>query len=293
MARTDVRACVLGCSNADGIPFRASPGRRACDRCAEYLADVVDNIRQVYAALTEVDELIPGGNGAGSGARTVPGPRSPAVDAILVHTDPRSVTAVHASPAALAAVAGWARTVREDLSLDTPPDRMLGTVPAGRITMERELGTLRFNWDWVLDQPWLEGFAAEMGAVLEALRIVGRMTPRVLQVGTCPMLILAVHTDGDPIYLDCGARLRVRVGDVEIRCRNCGAVWPRSTWHQLGDPWTDYAALSGDLSVPVGTLRRWCVEDGWETKRTGGRYLVVRAAALASAQRRGRWTPAA
>ncbi|MEC3977883.1 hypothetical protein [Amycolatopsis sp. H20-H5] len=275
-----VRSCLLRCKSANGLPYRAAPGRYACDQCTERLAQILAELVTTYTDMTEVDELVPGGGPDNPGGRQAPGPRSPAVDALLVHTDPRSVTDSGASPAALASIAGWARIVREEQTVDVEPEKMLGTVPTGRVTMAREAQTLRFNWHWIMAQPWLDDFADELRQVLNALRTVRRLNVPTLRVGTCP----AVADDG----FKCGASLSVRVDAVLIRCRGCGAHWPQSRWHELGDARADYAQLSEDLGVPVGSLYRWAGEDGWTISGTRARRLVNRADALASyARRRG------
>lgn len=282
----DVRACMLGCSNADGYPYPAAPGLLVCHRCSDKLRLVLDHIEQTYAAVTAVDELIPGGHG-NTGIRRPPGPRSPAVDGILVHTDTRS--AWDGQPAALAEVAGYARLVREDRSIDVPPDRMLATVPAGRVTMARELETLRFHWDWIMGQEWVDEFAAQMRAVLQALRTIQDRQPGTVRIGKCAVTV-AVLTLANGLDLDfpCGATLRVKPADDEIRCPNCHTIWPRNRWHELGDDVMDFARLSVSLNVPVGTLRRWAMEDAWVRAGTRGRPLLrVEDARASYARRRG------
>lgn len=272
----NIHACVLGCTNPEGVPYRAAPGQLACHTCADRLRAVLDELGQLYADLTMIDELIPGGHG-GDGLRSVPGPRSPAVDAILVHTDVRSRPDGPLLPA-LAIVEQWTREVREEHA---------AAVPAGRVSMARELSTLRFHWDWIMGQGWLPDFADEMRRVLHSLRLAGRMTVPTLTIGRCPVVIIAVPlADGGMLDLSCGATLRVRPGDEEIRCRNCGSVWPRSRWRELGDQWIDYARLAAELAVPVGTLRRWCSEDSWRTEGTKRRRLVSRLDAHDSYTRR-------
>lgn len=281
------RSCVLGCHDADGVPHRASPGLLVCPTCSEKLRAVLDDLERTFRELSDVDELIPSGSPDKVGVRTVPGPRSPAVDALLVHLDPRSVTGPNEPPAALASIAEFARSVREDRSLDVPREQLRATVPAGRITMRRECATLRFNWDWIMAQDWAADFAGEIRRVLNSLRAVRREFPPVLRIGKCKVPAVAFELpDGSKLTLDCGAPLRVLATADEIRCRNCRTVWTRDEWHELGSPWADYASLSEDLGVPVGTLRRWAHEDGWERTTRPGRSLVHRADALGSYARR-------
>jgi hypothetical protein len=270
-----IRPCILGCRNPENIPYRAAPGRMVCDRCTDKLAATLTAIATTYAQLQTVAELTPGGHGH-TGTRRPPGPRSPAVDGLIVHGDPRSTW--DGQPAALATVESWARMVREERA---------AAAPAGRVTMRRELDTLRFHWDWLLGQPWVDEFAGEMRRVLAALKAAGRLTPPALRIGTCPAVLTILHFSGGRVIdFLCGATLRVRVGDTDIRCRNCGTIWPRSRWRdELGDRWADYASLSADLGVKVDTLRYWCSKDQWAVSGGPRRRLVSRADALTSFER--------
>jgi hypothetical protein len=269
------RPCVFGCRDRQGVLNPAAPGHHTCTRCADKLAAVLAAIASTYAQLQTVAELTPGGRGH-TGTRRPPGPRSPAVDGLIVHGDARSKW--DGQFGALATVESWARMVREERG---------SAAPAGRVTMRRELDTLRFHWDWLLGQPWVDEFAGEMRRVLAALKAAGRLTPPVLRIGACSVVVLIVGLpNGTTVDLACGATLRVRVGDTDVRCRNCRTIWPRSRWRdELGDRWADYASLSTDLDVPVGTLWRWCSEDGWAVSGTRGRRLVSRTDALTSFER--------
>ncbi|HKS46336.1 MAG TPA: hypothetical protein VJT49_14745 [Amycolatopsis sp.] len=286
---TDVRACILGCRNASGLPFRAAPGRMCCHRCGEKLRDLLDTIAGTYARLTGIDELIPG-HGDTAGGRRPPGPRSPAVDSLLVHTDVRSKW--DGRPAALATIESYARMIREERSIDTPPGQMLATVPDRRVTMQREMATITFHFDWLLAQPWLDEFAAEMRDLLVALWFADRTATPVLRIGPCPTVVdYEVDERGELAPIRCGATLRMRADAEEIRCRSCDAVWPRSRWHELGDEWTDYAFLAAELDVPVATLRWWCQVDGWRKRpspSSAKRVLVCRVDALKSYSERRR-----
>ncbi|GAA1030772.1 MULTISPECIES: hypothetical protein [Amycolatopsis] len=279
------RPCALPIHTRDGervCPRRAAPGTLVCPPCSEQLRGVLSKLALTYRAVTELDELIPGGRG-GDGVRRVPGPRSPAVDAILAHTDPRS-----RDDSALAVVESWARWVRAERSIDVEPAKMLATVPAGRVTMARELDTLRFHWDWIMASPEVPWFAEAMRSVAQALRQVRGELDRVTRVGKCPTPVVVIpRADGD-IHLPCGASLRVRPGATKIVCRNCETEWGRDRWNELGDARADYASFSEQFDVPVGTLRRWAHKDSWDRAGTRGRPLWLRAEVFASyVKRRG------
>jgi hypothetical protein len=252
----------------------------ACHHCNERLMQTLGDLADHYVTLQVADELIP----HGTGERGSPGfgPRSPAVDALLVHGDVRTRWTSENGYGALAAVEEWARRIREETSLDTPPRQMVNTVPAGRVTMARELATIRFHWDWVMRQDWLDAFAGNMRDALHSLVMAGRLTERVMRVGPCPTKI--DEFEGRPIT--CDMPLFVRANAEEIHCKTCDTHWPRSRWRELGDPWTDYASLAAEFGVAVGTLWRWASEDGWHLGGTRGRRLVFRLDALTSYEKR-------
>lgn len=280
---TATRACVFDHTDRDGKQIHAAPGLLVCHTCSEKIRRDVDELELLYQGATDVDELTPAGSPDNVGSRAVAGPRSPAVDALLVHSDPRSVTPPGAPPAALAAIAGWARLIREDTTVDTPPEKLRGTIPLGRVTMVRELATIRWHWDWLMAYPGVTGFAQEVRGVINALEMVRRMDAPTLRIGRCAVVVVSVPLpDGAYLDLECGALLRVRTDATEIKCRNCGTVWPRAKWRELGTPWADYAHLSAELGVPVGTLWRWASKDSWTVGGTRARRLVLRADALNS-----------
>lgn len=100
---SDALLCVLGCRSTENVAYRAVPGTFACNRCASWLYDLLTELVAAYGLLSEVDELIPHGDDSAARVQRSSGPRSPAVDAMLVHTDPRS--AGNDQPAALASTA--------------------------------------------------------------------------------------------------------------------------------------------------------------------------------------------
>lgn len=94
------------------------------------------------------------------------GPRSPANDAAIVHTDPRSGTEVitdargevKAEYGALGVVSSWASVVVEGRNVKPSPSAFL------------DIGLLRRNHDWVVRQAWVDEYARELKFVHAAVR---------------------------------------------------------------------------------------------------------------------------
>lgn len=275
----DIRPCVLLRN-----PHQAAPRWTVCYPCADHLNNTLTQLAKTYDELLDIDEITPGGSGDNTSvSRPVPGPRSPAVDSLLAHSDPRSAVG---NRSALATVFGWAHLIRADRSVDTPRDQMLATVPKGRITMGREIATIRLHWDWLMGTDMVPAFEHDIVSVLTALRLVRRLDAPVMRIGRCPTVARVHLADSRTVDLPCDAELRVRTDADAIRCRTCGSVWPRARWHELGDGLTDYARLADELDVKVGTLWRWASEDGWTVIGGRGRRLVVRVEAMDSYRKR-------
>lgn len=200
------------------------------------------------------------------------------MDVLLAHSDVRTRWTSELGYGALAVVESWARMLREELG---------AAAPVGRATFSREVATIRFHWDHLLRAPWLDEFAREVQEVTRSLTYAGRLTERIMRIGPCPATLEVERAETHETYdIPCGAMLRVRADATEIKCRNCGAVWPRSRWDEIGDRWADYATLAEDFAVAVGTLWRWASEDGWRKEKRQGRLLVHRDDAEASRDRR-------
>lgn len=250
----------------------AAPGIRACDPCDEHLIGTLRQIQREYAAMADDDELAPAPTRTDVATRhRAPGSRPPAGVNLFTHRDARTTWTPGGGYGTLAAISSWARNIREERDI---------LPPLGPLTLERELGTIRYHWTWLLAQPWLLDFAEEIQDIARSLVPAG-MRPKVWRIERCPANV-GTYRAPEP----CGAPLRVQTGQDVIHCGQCKTVWAKENWTQLGDPWTDYATLSEDLNVPVGTLWRWCHDDAWRTSGTRARRLVHRQDAIASYERR-------
>ncbi|MFI9381219.1 hypothetical protein [Kutzneria sp. NPDC052558] len=308
-------ACVLGCRAASGRPYPAQAGYLTCDPCALELRATLRELVELYA-LTE-DAAVPGAADVGVRTSSGYGPRSPAVDAVVALTDPRSATEDGEPVGVLGVLSTWADTVRADTGVRpalTEAERrdgallvnwldwvgaqpwagavlsqlgalrteVSGTLGLGQRTVSGEVSLL-VNWlDWITRQPWVADLAAEVTSLHRQMRAALGLLDKFLPVGQCPVDTGRGRT--------CGAALRVRVGAARIVCRVCGTSWPRAKWDTLsvaqGTPLSDTAELSAWLGVPAGTLRRWRSEDKWTRHGDKARPLYDRAEALASWSRR-------
>ena len=298
-----------------GRPYPAQAGYLTCDPCADELRANLRELVELYA-LTE-DAAVPGAAAGGLRAHSGYGPRSPAVDAVLALTDPRSASDDGEPVGVLAVLGTWADMVRADAGLrpelteaerrdaallvnwldwcNTQPwagavlpqlgalrTEVSGTLGLGRRTVSGEVNLLIRWLDWITRQQWVADLAAEVTSLHRSMRAALGLLDRFLPVGWCPVSTGHGRT--------CGAALRVRVGAERIVCRSCGTSWPREQWDALstaqGTPLSDTAELSAWLGVPTGTLRRWRSEDKWTRHGDKARPLYDRAEVLASWSRR-------
>lgn len=120
-----------------------------------------------------------------SGTSTAFGSKSPANDAVILHTDPRSATSDrNGNPAdelgALQVVSSWAQVVVEERQIN-PPSTAYLSIPL-----------LRANHQWVTRQPWVDEYADDLRAVHSAVRALAH-DPIPRSVGQC----IAVHPHGE------------------------------------------------------------------------------------------------
>lgn len=204
-------------------PRRATPGYLTCDRCAESIRECLQEIPTLYAALEDVEALLPvvapgGRRGPGFGSR------SPANDTTIVLTDPRTTwTAEQPYHNALTVLESWARMVREDVG-QKPPET--------RATVVSEAGLLVKRLDFITRQPWVDDMWKELREVRACLRdFNGVHKPR--KVGMCKVM---VERGGE--YVECGTPLWAPVDGDVIKCRGCKEEWDRRRWLLLGQTLT-------------------------------------------------------
>lgn len=185
-----------------------------CAGHASWLADTVADIPVAYALLALVEE--PGSGEPGVKVKRMDPPAPVRLDVVAM----RDRRTVHLEPGdpypVLYVVESWARLVREERHLAVP------TVPA---TMTSEANLLIVSLDWILAQPWVDDFAAEVRRAARCLHdALGEHAPR--PVGRCPV----VWDDGEcggPLYQD-------RYGFWRVTCGWCGAVWDEDELRRLG-----------------------------------------------------------
>jgi hypothetical protein len=176
-----------------------------CQRCRNRMTYDLAELLERYAALPDL--LMPGSGVPGP--RTKPTSRPPLRIDVCAHLDARGTDST------ILLLHSWARMVREERDLSAPE----------RVTVSGEVDLLTTHNDWVCDQPWIDDYAKEIRHELNLLRgLAGERGPA--RIGQCP----AVDEDGNR----CGATLRAPLyGDV-VKCRPCGATWPRESWMHLG-----------------------------------------------------------
>lgn len=153
------------------------------------------------------------------------GSRSPANDAVLVHTDPRSdvsdrkgfLTCGHQADddgdehakcnppevGALSVVASWSQVVVEERNVAPESNAYLS------------ISLLRRNHSWIIDQPWVDEYAEDLRRVHSAVRILAN-DPIPRSVGKCIRFNNNVECKGDVFELDDASG---------VKCSKCGDIY--------------------------------------------------------------------
>lgn len=143
-----------------------------------------------------------------SGTNTGFGSQSPANDAVIVHTDPRSDSSdrdgnMTGELGALGVVDRWAQVVVEERGVN-PPSTAYMAIPL-----------LRSNHQWVVSQPWVDEYADELRQVHAAVRALAN-DPIPRSVGRC----IAVHSHGE-----CHGQVYEMDDASGVRCAECRRVY--------------------------------------------------------------------
>jgi len=223
------QVCIRGCSRRrvldDGEvrreSRRAAAGSLLCEVCSDRLWSKLSDTVELFALLPAVVE--PGSVQSDGSRRTkADAPPVPFRPGVLDMTDGRLIhTGAYADRpltwnrrGAVGVLHGWARVVREDLSLSDPAE----------VTVTGESAFLRSRLDWVCRQPWVdEMFDEVMSLHSELAYLCGESKPH--PIGRCP-----ASTESGA----CGAPLFAPVFGLEIECRVCGTSWARDAWERLG-----------------------------------------------------------
>lgn len=184
-----------------------------CGRHWHHLADTLTQIEQLAALLPQV--LIPGPAGDGRSATRTGSPAPGSVD-VMALTDPHAGLFWRDDDDAIPNVPGalhsWCRLIGEELPPDEHRARPDGTLP----------GSLRFlrTWrHWIVQQPWIDDYAADLGLLHRALAVgVGEfMWPRPL--GRCPNCQAKIYPDPS--------------GADVVTCGRCRSSWSGVHWLRL------------------------------------------------------------
>jgi hypothetical protein len=164
---------------------------------------------RILRYLRELEEYIPTlslEKRIGGPERRSPGfsSQSPANDAVIMHTDPRSDYSdreghLAEELSALGVVSSWARVVVEERGVKPSPSSFL------------DIGLLRRNHDWICRQPWVDEYAGELRQVNTAVRAVAH-DPVPQWLGKCIKVDQHSECNGD-VYE------AIEIGGA--RCSNC------------------------------------------------------------------------
>lgn len=263
-------ACVVCASRGRSTPVESG---LVCAPCVVRVADHLDAIVRLAEAAT-CEPLA----GRGSG-RTVPASRPPIdVDGVDPALALVAIAPPPAEPVALLVVLeGWVRLVREERRMPPYGPWSAAAARTGRFglwdthgTLVAATGFLRAHHEWVVQQDWVDAYAAEVAACRRALaRWDDEREPRPTVVA-CP----TITVDGD-----CGQRLRLDA-DV-VTCRRCGRDWDAdqlvraalSDDYDPPDVWVDAEAAASAAGVHERTVRKWAARGIVAAK--AGRYRLL------------------
>ncbi|MGH3095491.1 MAG: hypothetical protein ACRDMV_05760 [Streptosporangiales bacterium] len=200
-----MNSCAI-CSTTDRM-IQAEPDAYACWRCSERLIRWLREVEACLLAMTAVPVV-----GGDDGRRTaVFESRSPANDDVISATDIRTGIDRHQPhPGAMAALTSWCAQVADER----------GMRGAREATPTALCGYLRGHNPWIIAQPWVDEYHAELAGVRSQVRSLAGFAPEP-PYGKCWVLF----TDGE-----CGGPLFWTDERDALRCGDCGRIY---TGHEL------------------------------------------------------------
>lgn len=163
-----------------------------------------DCSNRVLRHLRELEEYLPtlsllrGNQGMGEYSPPVFESKSPANDAVIVHTDPRS--GYDDGYGAVAVIASWSTLAAEERGF-TVDRYALG-----------QIAQLRANHSWITAQSWVDEYAGELRQVHSAVRALA-CDPVPKSVGRC----ISIDKRGD----ECGGKVFELDDASGVRCSKC------------------------------------------------------------------------
>lgn len=192
-----VHSCVV-CP--PGKQDKAEGGSLVCFSCSNRILRLLRELEEYLPTLTITKTVKDGGRGApGFGSQ------SPADDNVLHHTDWRSGWDALDGLGAVATIHSWAKAVREDRAYEPPR----------YVTLSTEIAALRNNHSWLICQPFVDEYAAELREVHSAVRAAAN-DPVPKSVGRC----ITVHTHGE-----CGGKVYELPDFSGVKCSTCNRIY--------------------------------------------------------------------
>ncbi|MGB8019625.1 MAG: hypothetical protein WCF04_00190 [Candidatus Nanopelagicales bacterium] len=187
--------------------------------CHGHSLAILDQLADLATWWARLDDVATPGSVDTAGARAARcDPPAPIRLEVVALRDRRTTARADGDPLPiLVIVEAWARAVREDRGLTA------STTPAA---LTEELTLLRIHHHWIVGQPWVDDYAAELRACHHQLAtIVGEHGPAT--IAPCPL----DQPDGQP----CTGRLQQdRWGGMGVTCNRCGAHWDDAQLRHLG-----------------------------------------------------------
>lgn len=189
-------------------PKQAEDGKLVCFACSNRILRCLRELEDYLPTLSLL-KTVSGGEGRQPGF----GSRSPANDTAIHHTDWRTTPSALDGMGAVATVHEWATNVREDRGLQPP---------AG-LSFWGEIEALRVHHSWIVCQPFVDAYAAELREIHAAVRAAAN-DPIPRSVGRC------IH---QLKHGECGADVYELPDASGVKCSACGRIYTGLDYDRL------------------------------------------------------------
>lgn len=189
-------------------PKEAEDGKLVCFACSNRILRCLRELEDYLPTLSLL-KTVTGGQGRSNGF----GSKSPANDTAIFHTDWRTNWSALDGMGAVATIHSWATALREERDFGLPR----------HVSLASEVDALRHNHSWIICQPWVDEYAAELRQVHAAVRAAAN-DPIPRSVGRC------IH---QLKHGECGCDVYELPDASGVKCSGCGRIYTGLDYDRL------------------------------------------------------------